>query len=632
MVIKDPKLPISKKQTARLLIIIAAVFVLFLLVAGEEIYMANRVYPGLTVGSAKLGLKTRTEALKLVQEQTDAFMQKGITVKGEGKTVLISLLAIAPTDPDLAYEIISFNNEKIVDQAISLGKSQNPWISFKDRFLLLLGKKSIPPAFQIDEMELARILKNNFGNLENPAQEAQLTFDQNLRPQVSQETSGQAFDYDLALAEIRLNALKLTNQPIVLSLKPDFPTIKKSAAGAAIEAIPEFLKLTPITLKYTNDQASWQNRQWTIDTPLLRSWLRLALSEADNQVVLSLKETEVKIWLAELAKAINIEPLNAKFKIENGRVTEFQASRDGQEVDLDKTYQELVNQIIKDKKQEAKMIVRKTLAKIAIGEVNDLGIRELVGRGVSDFSGSPVNRRHNIATGAAAINGLLIKPGQEFSLNDALGKIEASTGYLPELVIKGNETKPEYGGGLCQIGTTAFRLALNTGLPITERKNHSYRVSYYEPAGTDATIYGPHPDLKFINDMATNLLLQTRIEGNEVIFEFYGASDNRRVEQTEPKIFNFVKPPATKIIETLDLKPGEKKCTERAHTGADTEFSRKVTYANSEIKEETWTSHYRPWQEVCLLGVEQLTPSVETGTASDLGSIESINTNANPNN
>lgn len=625
MEIKDPKLPINKKQTARLLTIIAAVFVLFILVTVQEIYLANRIQPGITVGSIKLGLKTREEAKQLLQKETDAFMQKGIVIKGEGKTVVISPVTISPADPDLAREIIDFNNEATIDQAVSIGKDQNVLIALKDRLLAILGKKPLAMAVNIDEEELKKILKNNFANLEDPAQNAELTFDQDLNPEVSQEKSGQAFDYDLAMAEIRLDAAKLDNQPINLILKADWPTVKKAAASSALEEIPGLIENTPFVLKYTNEKASWQNQSWNIDANLLRSWLELAWSEKDNQVVLALKEKEVKPWLGELAKTVNVEPLDAKFKIENGRVAEFQASRDGQEIDLDKTYRAMNSQIIQKDKQEIGLTVKKTLAKISTGDVNDLGIKELVGRGVSDFSGSPVNRRHNIATGAQAINGLLIKPGQEFSLNEALGKIDASTGYLPELVIKGNETKPEYGGGLCQIGTTAFRLALNAGLPITERKNHSYRVSYYEPAGTDATIYSPHPDLSFINDTNSNLLLQTRIEGNELTFEFYGTSDGRKVEQTEPKIFNFVKPPETKIIETLDLKPGEKKCTERAHTGADTEFSRKITYANGETKEETWTSHYRPWQEVCLLGVEKLTEENPSDNPGDIGNIESTN-------
>ena len=207
-------------------------------------------------------------------------------------------------------------------------------------------------------------------------------------------------------------------------------------------------------------------------------------------------------------------------------------------------------------------------------------------------------------------------------------------GWLPELVIKGNKTVPELGGGLCQIGTTLFRAILASGLPITERQSHSYRVRYYEPAGADATIYEPRPDFRFVNDTGNYLLINGYVEGDEVTFEVWGTKDGRttlftgRNETSSifkllPKIFNITPPPPKKIVETLDLAPGKTKCTETAHAGADAEFTYSVTYANGTVKKETYRSHYRPWQAVCLVGVEKLTePPVEEGTGPSEGSAD----------
>lgn len=195
----------------------------------------------------------------------------------------------------------------------------------------------------------------------------------------------------------------------------------------------------------------------------------------------------------------------------------------------------------------------------------------------------------------------------------AIGKVDETTGFLPELVIKGDRTIPEFGGGLCQIGTTTFRAALDAGLPITERQNHSYRVVYYEPAGMDATIYDPRPDLKFINDTGNYILFVAKISGDNLTFEFWGTKDGRQVEMTKPNIWNITKPPPMKEIKTADLPPGEKKCTEKEHNGADAQFSRTITYPNGETKDEVWKSHYKPWQAVCLIGVkpEKLNPAVQ---------------------
>ena len=104
------------------------------------------------------------------------------------------------------------------------------------------------------------------------------------------------------------------------------------------------------------------------------------------------------------------------------------------------------------------------------------------------------------------------------------------------MVIKQNTTEPEFGGGICQISTTAFRAALYSGLKITARRNHAHPVSYYNPQGMDATVYIPTPDLKFINNTPGYILIQTKIEGTILTFDFYGTGDGRKVELIGPKV------------------------------------------------------------------------------------------------
>ena len=134
--------------------------------------------------------------------------------------------------------------------------------------------------------------------------------------------------------------------------------------------------------------------------------------------------------------------------------------------------------------------------------------------------------------------------------------------------------------------------------------------------GIDATIYDPKPDLKFLNDTGNYILIQARIEGDELIFEFWGTKDGRVAVQSEPIVFNRTSPPPAKLIETLDLPVGKKKCTERAHAGADAIFTYTITYIDGVVKTQEFKSHYKPWGEVCLIGVEKLSePILEDGAA-----------------
>lgn len=229
------------------------------------------------------------------------------------------------------------------------------------------------------------------------------------------------------------------------------------------------------------------------------------------------------------------------------------------------------------------------------------------------------------------LNGLLIRPGEELSLVKAIGPVDATLGYRQELVIRGDRTIPEFGGGLCQVATTLFRAILNAGLPVLERRNHSYRVSYYEPpVGMDATIYEPKPDLRFKNDYSTFLLLQTRIEGDDLIYEFWGTKDGRVAESSKPRIYNAVKPPEPLNIETTDIPVGTTKCIERAHPGSDAEFTYSVTDKNGKKTDTVFTSHYRPWRQVCLVGVKELSkPKQDKESDSNVNSNNNSNANVN---
>ncbi|MDP3042873.1 MAG: VanW family protein [bacterium] len=572
----------------------------------------NKIYPGVYLNGIDLSGKSREQAQYLINQKVDAIHQKGIVFYTNSHRVTI-FPVIASAGMDLAYNIIDFDVEAAVEQAYLIGRQGDFLKKSRDKIRAVLYKKPIEPLCTVNEDEIKKIIAENFSRFEIPAQDAKLIIGPDGKFKIKEETFGKTADYDNGIKRLKSNLILLDNAPIQLSAKTDYPRIyKKDCLNIEVKA-NKILEFAPLILKYS--ASSSPEKKWTVDKNLLALWLELKESSKrigqtgqEDKITIGLNLEEIKKYLQELiAPEINQKPTDAKFEIKDGRVIEFQQSKDGLELNIEAALAKIENEFIQNQKNEIELAAVELKSGVQTEKINNFGIKEIIGIGHSSFAGSPTNRRHNIKTGAQALNGVLIKPDEEFSLNNALGKIDASTGYLPELVIKGNKTIPEYGGGLCQIGTTMFRGALDSGLPITMRRNHSYRVSYYEPAGTDATIYNPLPDLRFINDTGNYILIQSRIEGDNLYFDLWGASDGRVVEKTEPTIYNIVKPSPTKYIETLDLSPGVKKCTERAHNGADAYFDYKVTYAGGEIKEKRFASHYIPWREVCLIGVEKLT-------------------------
>lgn len=251
-----------------------------------------------------------------------------------------------------------------------------------------------------------------------------------------------------------------------------------------------------------------------------------------------INEDYVKSFLQDLSKEIDTESTDAKFTVENGRVTVFSPEKSGAKLNIDSSFEKIVDALSTSSADSGELALVTEVSKpsVAASEINDLGIATLIGQGKSNFRGSTKSRIHNIKTAIARFNGVLIKPGEEFSFVQTLGEVDGEHGYLPELVIKQDKTEPEFGGGICQVSTTTFRAAIYSGLKITARKNHAYPVSYYNPQGMDSTIYVPKPDLKFVNNTPGYILIQNKIEGTELTFDFYGTDDGREIEVDGPKI------------------------------------------------------------------------------------------------
>lgn len=248
-----------------------------------------------------------------------------------------------------------------------------------------------------------------------------------------------------------------------------------------------------------------------------------------------------------------------------------------------------------------------------------MGIVEIVTIGESNMSNSPANRRHNIATGLAKFNGHLIPKGTTFSFDETLGPVDDSTGYRKELVIKGDQTVPDYGGGLCQVSSTAYRGVWEYGFPITQRRNHSYSVSHYAPVGTDATVYPPNVDIKFINDSPGALLMQTYSKGDLVFFVYYGTHDDRKSTVLGPYTWDHTSPPPDKTEYTTDLAPGEKKKVGERVPGLKAAWYRVVTGTDGKEKTEPVFSNYQARPLYYLVGVSSL-PQTGSGAVGDVPS------------
>ncbi len=336
----------------------------------------------------------------------------------------------------------------------------------------------------------------------------------------------------------------------------------------------------------------------------LISWLGFD-NNFDQEKILSYSQ--------DLSNSLQRQPVDAVFKFERGQVLEFQPAKNGLTLDVNKLAQEITSTLAdlenSDKTHlSAKLSYQSLPPKIKNSDVNDLGIVELLGSGTSTFKHSSNTRNVNIVKGASIVNRILVAPGDTFSFVKSLGPVTIEAGYTKAYIIRQGRTELDVGGGICQVSTTLFRAMLNSGLDITERKAHAYRVSYYEEdsePGFDATVFIPNPDLKFVNDTGHYLLIQSLvdIDNRRLTYEIYGTSDGRKTTINNYRQWGYAPPPPTVWIDDPTLPVGKVIKDETAVPGLKTSFDWTVTTADGRpLHQKTFTSNFVPWAAVYRRG------------------------------
>lgn len=354
--------------------------------------------------------------------------------------------------------------------------------------------------------------------------------------------------------------------------------------------------------------AAWQA---TINLPLEVTFDQNALTKVLDQV----------------APEIEKPAIDATFQFQpgagpdsRGRVVAFTPSENGISLDRQAVSERLLSRarnelFLTSRNSQTENLFLPILTKTVVpliktSTADDLGIKSLLGEGISYFYDSIPSRVYNIGLGANKINGSLVAPGEVFSFNNAIGTVSAIFGFQKAYVIKEGKTVLDDGGGVCQVSTTLYRAVLNAGLPVIERVAHTYRVGFYEQGGflpgLDATVFPPSPDFKFKNDTGSYLLIQSTIDYNHarLTFDIFGTNDGRKTTILGPYILSTSPPPPPVYEDDPTLPVGVEKQIDIAHYGAEVYFVRKVIRGDQVLVNETVKSSFVPWPARYLRGTK----------------------------
>lgn len=231
------------------------------------------------------------------------------------------------------------------------------------------------------------------------------------------------------------------------------------------------------------------------------------------------------------------------------------------------------------------------------------GITAHLGTGSTNYQGSSPERITNIHIGAKRFKERLVGDGV-VSFNKIVGPISKRAGFVTGLVIAGDQTADGIGGGICQVSTTVFRTLYVAGLPLLERRPHSYQVFYYKPQGLDATIYQPSLDLKFRNNTGAPLWFQSDWddEAANLTVHVFGKPRPYVVQIEGPKVLKETAPPPDRFVKDRKLAKGQRKQIDWAAKGAEIEVVRKLLKDGKVVAKDVLRSSYRPWPNIYLIG------------------------------
>ncbi len=622
----------EKVEVKRNNFLLPALFVGIFLLLGFGLYLysvsfKNRVLPGVSVGDLPIGGLANTELNELIQARAKSLSESGIKVKllsMNGNSTL-TIPTIISTPNHGPQTLLSIDPDAATQELISYGKTGN----FVARSLAPIISAIKRPSLELKVVKVSdlfnSLLKERLALNEQLAVDARIIINNRdpLQYEIKDGVDGSVYNYDLATQQIVSAWSNLLSTEIIMNSSTSTPSVSKDDIIKIIDELPKFIRDRDLSIVAT-DPLKNVTTTWSISSMKIAEWAQ-PVRNASNTVVWSVQTPAFFRYLeTNVAPILLVEPRDAVFETESsGKVINFKSSLSGQSLDELATAAEFDRLLSMDNTAVVVNAVIKVVEpRVSTEQANAFGIKDLLGVGVSDFSGSAKNRIKNISNAVKKLHGVLIAPDEVFSTLNYTAPFTTSSGYLPELVIKGDQITPEIGGGLCQIGSTLFRVAMNSGLPIVERRNHSLVIHYYSDPrngnpGTDATVYDPAPDFRFKNDTGHYVLLDADMNTTRGIltFRLWGTTDGRAGSYSTPEVIRWIPHEDTKIIETNTLPPGEKKC-QSAFKGAETSFTYTRVLPDGSKEDRIFKSYYRPLPEICLVGVAE--PVTSTPATSDL--------------
>lgn len=592
---------------AQILAALAAGTVLFIgavivWVLGYQLVYAGRIFPGVTVAGVDVsGMAPQDAALKL--SQSLSYPITGKVLLRDGDKVWVA----SPVELGMV-----FDPSASAQAAYRLGRSGGLFGALNGQIRARGFGYNVAPVIIFDQRVAYQYLQGLAQQVNQPVVEASLHLDgTNVVAQPGQAGRTLNLDATLIYLSAQLQTFSDGEVPLVVQeVQPEIADVS-SQAETARQILSQPLRLV------IPDAGAGDPGPWVYEPQVVANMIGVQKVQNGDQtdVQVTLNPGTLQQILSGVETQVDRQAQNPRFHFNEatGQLVALSPSLTGRKLDLSASMK-AVNDALLNGEHTVPLVIQETQPQVTeAATAQELGISGLLPNGVqtSYFYGSHEERIQNIQTAAARFDGVLVAPGETFSMGQTLGDVSLDNGFTEALIIYGGRTIKGVGGGVCQVSTTLFRTVFFTGFPVVERIPHAYRVSYYEEtssggidpslAGLDATVYFPLVDFKFTNDSPYWILMETSVDvgGRSLTWKFFSTSDGRSVKWNTTGPQNIVPAPKPSFVENPDLNPGQITQTDYAANGADVDVTRTVLKDGGVYFQDEFQTHYEAWQAVC---------------------------------
>jgi len=360
---------------------------------------------------------------------------------------------------------------------------------------------------------------------------------------------------------------------------------------------------------------------WLIDSNELRNWVSTSITltttakTTEGKLVACVDIAMLQSNFEEIINInmIRVEPVNARFDLnENGKIIIID-SVDGSGIDYDVLAQKL-DALFFGQADASTTLSRSIIIPIgtlkpqlSTDQAKNLHITDKIATFTTEYPGSPSARIHNIHLACDFINGSIIAPDGIWSFHTTVGDCTIERGFQMDSAISDGEFIDAIGGGVCQVATTIFNTVFESGIPIVERTNHAIYLANY-PDGRDAAVAWPSVDLRFSNDTPNWMVLIMQYTDQSVTATLWGTDPGYVVtiqagEWMEGTKFKTI------VKENPELYDDERNVITEGRDGKTINVTRWVYDSDGTLlRQTTFKSWYNPFNEVVEVGTKPRPP------------------------